>query len=278
MADTTLPVVITEGEKKTIALSALAQFGLQEHARPRWLSIGLPGVYNFRGKIGREPAANGGWQNVTGMNPDFDRIILAERKAAILYDRNITGNVARARFELARLLTRRGSLVSYIDIPKDVNVNGVDDLIGLWGPEPVLDLILTKPIDADCNWKNALLRTEKDKTIKAVVANALLPLQWAPEWYDVLSFNEHSGEIIVSKPLPWADNRTFPCEWTDTDCVKCAAWLQHQGIMVGKEIAAQAVVTVARDNSFHPIRQNWKISNGTGERESHIFFLRISAR
>ena len=54
LADTTLPVVITEGEKKTIALSALAQFGLQEHARPRWLSIGLPGVYNFRGKIGRE--------------------------------------------------------------------------------------------------------------------------------------------------------------------------------------------------------------------------------
>ena len=33
------------------------------------------------------------------MNPDFDRIILAERKAAILYDRNITGNVARARFD-----------------------------------------------------------------------------------------------------------------------------------------------------------------------------------
>jgi predicted P-loop ATPase len=37
--------------------------------------------------------------------------------------------------------------------------------------------------------------------------------------------------------------------------VLTAAWLQHQGISANKEIAAQAVNAVAREHSFHPIRE-----------------------
>jgi len=46
-----------------------------------------------------------------------------------------------------------------------------------------------------------------------------------------------------------------PFPWRDEDDVRAAAWMQQQGIMVSKEIAAQAVQTVAREFPFHPIRE-----------------------
>ena len=45
-----------------------------------------------------------------------------------------------------------------------------------------------------------------------------------------------------------------PFTWADEHDVLTAAWLQHQGISVNKEIAGQAVHAVAREHSFHPIR------------------------
>jgi hypothetical protein len=47
---TRLPVLITEGEFKTMALMR-ASLHSQNH--PRWLSVGLSGVLNWRGTIGK---------------------------------------------------------------------------------------------------------------------------------------------------------------------------------------------------------------------------------
>jgi len=47
-----LPVIITEGEFKTLALWRLAN---QESSKPRFLPVGIPGVWNWRGKRG-DPA------------------------------------------------------------------------------------------------------------------------------------------------------------------------------------------------------------------------------
>src|SRR5579864_1954398 len=53
LADVSLPLLITEGEFKTIALHRLAQRNLGDAAeRPRFLAIGLSGVWNWRGTIG----------------------------------------------------------------------------------------------------------------------------------------------------------------------------------------------------------------------------------
>jgi predicted P-loop ATPase len=44
-------------------------------------------------------------------------------------------------------------------------------------------------------------------------------------------------------------------EWTDHEDRLTADWLQHHGIYVSVEIAGLAVQTVARDRTFHPVRQ-----------------------
>src|SRR5690349_21459828 len=102
-------------------------------------------------------------------------------------------------------------------------------------------------------WKARLLKSEKGKHLP-VVANALTALRYAPEWEGVLHFDQSSLNTIVRVRPPWDDRREPPFNWTDEDDTRVAAWLQHQGIMAGKETAGQAVQTIAREHSFHPIR------------------------
>src|SRR5262249_38279984 len=58
LADTDLPIVITEGEFKTIALDQLARHD-QRPGELRFLACGLSGVWNWRGTIGKTADANG---------------------------------------------------------------------------------------------------------------------------------------------------------------------------------------------------------------------------
>ena len=51
LGDPELPVVITEGEFKTLALWRAANYGAAN--RPRFLPLGVSGVYNWRGTIGK---------------------------------------------------------------------------------------------------------------------------------------------------------------------------------------------------------------------------------
>ena len=58
------------------------------------------------------------------------------------------------------------------------------------------------------------------------------------------------------KPPPWLkhENNWTPQQWTDRDDALTADWLQHQDISVTVNVAAVAAETVAKDHSFHPIR------------------------
>ena len=103
-------------------------------------------------------------------------------------------------------------------------------------------------------WKARLLTNSKGH-FSAGVANILTALRNAPEWAGVLRFNESALQVEVLKTRPpWDDSRALPFAWSDEDDIRTAAWLQHQGIMAAKETAGQAVQTVARDHSFHPVR------------------------
>jgi putative DNA primase/helicase len=148
--DPTLMMILTEGEKKTLALHQLGRHGLGDSAeQPRWLAGGIPGVWSWRGKRGRTEGANGQWVDVKGPIPDFDRITWLSRRVIILFDSNVHSNVEvrRARRHLADELRERGASIFFVDIPADAGVNGVDDLIGIWGSDRVLALITEKPYD-----------------------------------------------------------------------------------------------------------------------------------
>jgi predicted P-loop ATPase len=124
------------------------------------------------------------------------------------------------------------------------------DWLGGLGPQPppADESIDGPPID----WRERLLQTEKG--IKACLENALVALEYAPEWKQVLHFDESALQVVAKAPPPW-DCRAVPFPWRDDDDVRAAAWMQRQGIMVSKEVTGQAIQTVARVFPFDPIRK-----------------------
>jgi hypothetical protein len=155
LGDPTIPLVITEGEKNCLSLWNLAWYGLGEMAEvPRWLSVGISGVWNWKGTIGETTSSEGQRCNVKGPIPDLSRIVCNRRPALIVFDRNVVtdDSVATARREFAKELKHRGAApIEVIDLPPVPEVNGIDDLIGKWGPEKILQLLktTTRPWNSD---------------------------------------------------------------------------------------------------------------------------------
>lgn len=103
-------------------------------------------------------------------------------------------------------------------------------------------------------WRDRLIGGSEDP--KPGIANALTALQHAPEWTGVLAFDAFSGDTMAMKQPPWQPNPRLraPYVWRDEDDIATAAWMQHQGIWIGREISGQAVQCVAREQWFHPVR------------------------
>lgn len=144
LKDVNLPITITEGEKKTLALSRLAWNGVTGE-QPRFLTIGLSGVWNWRGSTGKANDEKGARRDIKGVIPDLERIGWDGRTVNIIYDANVATDksVRAARRELAKALITRGASVLFVDLPPLEGVNSVDDLLALKGEEFVLHLIAT---------------------------------------------------------------------------------------------------------------------------------------
>src|ERR1700733_1679172 len=119
------------------------------------------------------------------------------------------------------------------------------------GPRVSAAIAALKATQRQAGWNSKLIRT-RDGSIKALLANAITAFRLAPEWLDVLSFNEFSLHVMQQRPAPFSGARSG--EWTDNEDRLTTDWLQHQGVHVGVEVAGQAVQTVARDRPFHPVR------------------------
>ena len=140
LRDPALPVVITEGEFKTLALWRAANHG--SASQPRFLPVGVSGVYNWRGTIGKTVGPDGSRMDLKGTIPDLDWIVWAGRKVVIAYDADaVTKELVRiARSVLGAHLRGRGALVGFLewDVAKG---KGVDDHLAMVSAETVLDEI-----------------------------------------------------------------------------------------------------------------------------------------
>ena len=145
LKDTSILIILAEGEKKALALWRLAWHGLGDAAeKPRFLPIGLRGVFGWSGRLGKETAPDGSPVDVKGPIPDLDRIAWRGRTVTICFDTNVTKpQVKAAREALTAEMERRGARVSWFEWPSDTpyHINGVDDYLALAGPEKVLKLI-----------------------------------------------------------------------------------------------------------------------------------------
>lgn len=101
LQDLSIPIVVTEGEFKTLALWRLAEHG--SPGQPRLLPLGLSGVYNWRGIIGKTVGPDGSRLDVKGVIPDLDWVGWQGRKVVIAYDADVVTKelVRAARSELA---------------------------------------------------------------------------------------------------------------------------------------------------------------------------------
>jgi hypothetical protein len=184
LRDTALPIVITEGEFKTLALWHLANH--RAPGRPRFLPIGVSGVYNWRGPIGRTTGPDGSRVDVKGAIPDLDWIAWNGRRVVIAYDADaVTKEPVRiARSELAAHLRGRSAIVGFLEWDLSRG-KGIDDHLATIGPEMVLDEIGHVDFTGS-GWRKDLLRSRppmnnNDGRILPVLANAIAAFRYAPE-------------------------------------------------------------------------------------------------
>src|SRR5262249_31094740 len=106
-----------------------------------FIPIGLAGVWCWKGTVGKIADADGERRDVKGVISDFDKIVWNDRRVRIFFDVNVRtdDSVRAAQRELAKELRARGASVETWHWPKDTpaSVNGIDDLLYVWGPERV---------------------------------------------------------------------------------------------------------------------------------------------
>ena len=150
LADITLPIVLVEGLKKTVAAWRLSRL---DGSPPRFLPCGLTGVWNFRGTIGRTVGPDGARVSIKGPIPDLDRVHWTNRLVLLVYDSDAESNrsVWAAREALDEELRGRGARVVEMVLPPldGLSKTGFDDLLAQWGPERVQQWLQTGQTGAE---------------------------------------------------------------------------------------------------------------------------------
>jgi hypothetical protein len=144
LKDSSIPIVLLEGEKKCLALWRVAWNGLGDAAeRPVFLPLGLSGVWNWRGVIGKAPTPDGGRRAVRGVIADLINIVWAGRDVTTFFDTNVqtNENVCTARQHLSGWLAGQGARVRLANLPIEEGINGPDDAAGKHGAQYVLNII-----------------------------------------------------------------------------------------------------------------------------------------
>jgi predicted P-loop ATPase len=247
--DVSLPAIISEGEFKGLSLSRLANY--QTDSR-RFLPLALPGVWNFKGTIGKTTGANGARQDVSGIIADIERIKWKARRVIIAYDADAKtkASVRAARWQLTSALMERGAVVGFLEWPAEQG-KGIDDRLAKVGPERVLADIAAVEFG---DWRARLLRNDQGR-VMSCYDNVGLFLENAAEWAGTLGYNEFTAGCFILKTPPapvTAEAVTEIADHFDTEVVR---WLERHGLIVRPDLVRRVVDAVARRNAYHPVRE-----------------------
>jgi putative DNA primase/helicase len=95
----------------------------------------------------------------------------------------------------------------------------------------------------------------KDSTVpKPCLANVIAFLREHSTWVGVLAYDEFTNRIVVKREPPGWPHPKKGQPWTDADDAYTACWFQRNRMMISTKLAREAVDVVARENSFHPVR------------------------
>jgi hypothetical protein len=103
------------------------------------------------------------------------------------------------------------------------------------------------------DWTADLIRSDDGKIV-GNVANVTLMLLHHPDWRGVLSYNEFTGQIVIRQQPPWG-NEQPDTSWTHQHTTRACVWFCRNGMdNPSKDKVIDGVEVVARENSFHPVR------------------------
>jgi hypothetical protein len=254
LEDTGLPVLIVEGQKKLYATAHLGWHGKGDAAeQPRWLPVGLTGVYNWRGTVEKIAGKNGQRRNAKGPIPDLDHIVWTKREVVLLFDSDVHSNeqVQIARNWFAKELRGRGAKIRFADIPEDLGLKGIDDVIGQVGPERALEIIQSAYDPKHPAWRKRLLRTEGGE-IKSCLENFSICLSQHPDWQDGLCYDEFRNVVCVTDFAPGGIQRG-PLD--DHAVIDIRRWCERYFLTGNDEKIRAAIDAAARAYRFHPLRE-----------------------
>lgn len=104
----------------------------------------------------------------------------------------------------------------------------------------------------DHDWQTRLLYT-KQHELHVCVMNVHDILMHISPWQGVVAFDEFSQRTIKLKPPPYYGGKVG--EWEDTDDTRTAIWLTRAWhFPVKSPVVLEAIETLAKNNSFHPVR------------------------
>lgn len=114
------------------------------------------------------------------------------------------------------------------------------------------------------DWRASLARGSSGAVIPDL-RNVIAAFRQCPELANSIRFNEMNNAVETALKLPWRTNAPGS-PWTETDDAEACAYLQAADIAVGRvNLIADAVQIVARDWSWHPLRQHLLALTHDGE-------------
>jgi hypothetical protein len=168
--------------------------------------------------------------------------------------RHLSGVAARVRIlDLSK---------HWADLPPKADIS---DWLALGHSREKLDALIEQAVDyspqpqEQPKPKQGIASSEKYMHVKTELAcnagNVLLALQTEPELKGAFAYDEMLRTELLMRPL-FGDEPNFkPRPLTDADVTAVQAYLQWFGFRkLGKDTTHQAIDKVARENSFHPVR------------------------
>lgn len=106
--------------------------------------------------------------------------------------------------------------------------------------------------DGERDWYSFLHRTQKGE-IAPVVANVYDVLVHDEKWAGTIAFDEHAQRVCKLQVPPYVNGKVG--EWEAADDTQTAIWITRRyRFAPASSTVAEAVETLARANSFHPVR------------------------
>ncbi len=228
LADPAAVLILTEGEKKSLAADAAG-----------FPCVGLPGVWAWQRKRGRDAAGRGAGPRE--LIPDLAGVSWSGRAVRVVFDSDAATNpnVRAAEGALAAALTAAGAVVKVVRLPvgPDGRKQGLDDFLLSAGPDGLRDLLAVPAQSAGPSLPHIVLGPDEHRANAAAAA----ALGTVPDLYQrggllvrVVPAAEEPAGPVVRRPCGAPAMRVLPAPLVREEITRAAVCVRE--VRKGEEL------------------------------------------